>query len=69
MERKAGTSSNIKSIGYDPDTQTLEVEFVNGRVHSYANVPPHEHRDLMNASSIGSHFHRNIRNSYSGNRS
>jgi hypothetical protein len=32
--------SNLKSIGYDESTQTVEVEFRNRRVYQYFDVPP-----------------------------
>ena len=69
MTRHSVSSSNIASIGHDPDTKTLEVEFTgNGHVYRYAGVTPDEHRELMNAGSIGSHFHRNIRSNYTGSK-
>ncbi len=39
MRRKPVVSSNIASIGYDQATQTLEVEFQNGSIYQYYNVP------------------------------
>ena len=30
MERQYVSSSNIASIGYDPDNQVLEIEFLSG---------------------------------------
>ena len=39
MERKNVVSSNIKSIGYDESAMVLEVEFNNGAVYQYYNVP------------------------------
>lgn len=63
MVREPVKSSNLKSVGYDPTTQKLEVEFKSGGVFCYDNVSPQEHADLMSAGSIGSYFHQNIRNS------
>lgn len=56
-------SGHIKSIGYDPSTQTLRVEFKKGAVHDYADVPIEKHADLMSAESKGEHFNRHFRNS------
>lgn len=61
MTRQPVSSSNLKSVGYDPKTKTLEVEFVGGGVHTYHDVPPGHHADLMKAKSPGSHFHKHIR--------
>lgn len=35
MERQYVSSSNIASIGYDPDNQVLEIEFLSGAVYQY----------------------------------
>jgi hypothetical protein len=32
MERKRVNSSKIRSAGYDPKSQTLEIEFSDGRI-------------------------------------
>lgn len=64
MERIPVVSSNIASIGYDPDSRTLEVEFRNGTLYQYYDVPPAEYTGLMNAASHGSYLHRYIRDKY-----
>ena len=68
MTRHSVSSSNIASIGHEPESNTLEVEFKNGHVYRYAGVSAEVHRDLMNAGSIGSHFHKHIRSNYSGSK-
>lgn len=65
MERQSVTSSNIASIGYDANSQTLEVEFLNGDVYQYFDVPQHVHQELMNASSHGQYLAQNIKGIYS----
>jgi hypothetical protein len=65
MERTPVTSSNIRSIGYDPASSTLEIEFNSGAVYQYANVPQTEYDSLMSASSHGSYFSANIKGRYS----
>lgn len=65
MERQAVSSSNLASVGYDPNSETLEVEFVStGKVYEYYNVPQFEYDRLMEASSIGQYFNAQIRNAY-----
>jgi KTSC domain len=61
MIRKPVLSSNLRSVGYDEPTKTLEVEFHDGSVYRYENVHSHEHESLMNAHSIGKHFHLHIK--------
>ncbi len=60
MEREQVSSSNVKSIGYDINTSILEVEFKNGRVYQYFNVPINVYNALINASSIGKYLNSNI---------
>ncbi|MGY0633435.1 KTSC domain-containing protein [Luteimonas sp. A478] len=68
MERQSVSSSNIASVGYDPASETLEVEFVKtGKVYEYYNVPAFMHERLMEASSIGQFFNAEIRNAYAYN--
>lgn len=64
MDRINVKSSNIQSIGYDPESKLLEIEFRNGSIYQYNNVPLNEHKSLMSASSHGSYFNKNIRNYY-----
>jgi KTSC domain-containing protein len=64
MDRQPVTSSNLLSVGYDPDAETLEVEFRKTGVYQYYNVPQFMHERLMAADSIGTFFNANIKNSY-----
>ena len=66
MERKPVESSNIKSIGYNPDNQVLEVEFTSGTVYQYDDVPPELYADFESAPSVGRFFHQNIKSVYTG---
>ena len=64
MDRTPVTSSNIRSIGYNPETNVLEIEFKKGGVYQYDHVPPHVHSNLMGASSHGHHFWAHIKGVY-----
>ena len=65
MERTPVTSTDIRAIGYDTDSQTLEVEFNSGSVYAYAGVPQGEHDGFVGADSKGKYFNANIKNRYS----
>ena len=56
MDRKRINSSRIRSAGYDPKTQTLEIEFSEGRITCYRGVSPEIHRQFVNAPSPVSFF-------------
>jgi hypothetical protein len=64
IPRQTVASSNIKSIGYHPGQQTLSIEFQNGHVWHYSNVPANVHQELMGATSKGQYFAANIRRKY-----
>lgn len=55
-------SSLLTSVGYDPEAQELSVEFKNGKVYTYLDVPPHVHERLTKADSIGKAFATHVRN-------
>ena len=56
MERQYVSSSNIASIGYDPDNLILEIEFLSGAVYQYYDVPQNIYDGLMAADSHGKFF-------------
>ena len=64
MHRQSVSSSNLHSVGYDADAQTLEIEFNDGSIYQYYRVPGQIHRGLLSADSKGSYFQRNIRSKY-----
>jgi len=64
MDRTPVISSNLKSVGYDMNTKTLEIEFKNGSVYQYYEVPLDVYEGLMKAPSHGKFFHAHIRNVY-----
>ncbi len=62
MKRIPVESSNLASVGYDPTSKVLEIEFKTARIYEYYDVPQDEYDGLMVASSHGSYFYHNIRN-------
>lgn len=64
MERIPVSSSNIFSVGYDSQSETLEVEFHKTGVYQYFGVPLHVYEGLVAAPSIGSYFNSHIKGSY-----
>ncbi len=61
MQRVPVSSSQLTSIGYDPATLTLEVEFRKGGVYQYVGISAETHEQLMAAESIGTFFNTMIR--------
>lgn len=58
------SSSNIESVGYDPDSRVLEVEFRGGRLYRYFDVPEEEYDGLMSAESHGKYLAGRIKDRY-----
>lgn len=65
MERIPVSSSNVGSIGFEPSTSTLEVEFNNGRIYQYYGVPEHVYEEFIQAASKGTYLNHNIKGTYS----
>lgn len=57
-------SSSIASIGYDPATKVMEVEFTGGRVYRHADVPSAAYENLLGAKSVGSWYRTNVQGRY-----
>ena len=68
MERKRVNSSRIRSVGYEAKSQSLEIEFSDGRVSLFSGVSPEVHRQLMAAPSATSFFEDKIDESYPSKR-
>lgn len=56
MQRAQVESTMLRSVGYDPATRVLELEFRNGRIYRYGEVEEEIHRELMAAQSKGRYF-------------
>jgi hypothetical protein len=61
MERIQVESSNISSIGFDEDSNTLEIEFHNGAVYQYFDVPLNVYEGIRDADSKGKYFAQHIK--------
>lgn len=64
MNRTPVSSSSITSVGYNPKTAILEIEFTSGRVYQYFNVPGSTYQDFINSGSLGSAFNSQIKDYY-----
>ncbi len=64
IPRQHVESIAIAAIGYSKRRHILEIEFVNGAIYRYFDVPPAVHRDLMSAESKARFYDSNIRRHY-----
>ncbi|MGD0036483.1 MAG: KTSC domain-containing protein [Bacteroidota bacterium] len=64
MDRTPVDSTNITSIGYDEDSNTLEVEFHSGAIYQYFDVPLNVYQEMIQESSKGQYFVQHIKGYY-----
>lgn len=64
MHRINVESSNLKSMGYDQGSMLLEIEFNDGCIYHYYNLPLDVYQGLMSAPSHGKYFNQHIMGRY-----
>lgn len=64
MNFQSVTSSTIERVGYDPQSMTMAVEFKNGTVYEYYNVPETIFAELLVAGSPGQYLSQHVKRSY-----
>jgi len=64
IPRQAVESSAIAKVGYSKRRHMLEIEFVNGAVYRYLDVPATMYRDLVTAESKARFYDSNIKRHY-----
>jgi KTSC domain len=61
MNRIPVSSSNIASVGYDPATQLLEVEFLHGGIYQYSSVHSSIYDTLMAGDFRDTYFDQYVK--------
>ena len=64
IPRQAVQSTAIAKVGYSKRQHILEIEFVNGAIYRYLDVPPSVYHDLILADSKARFYDANIRRHY-----
>lgn len=64
MDRVPVSSEALTSVGYEPGSSQLEIEFSSGGVYRYYRVPATVHKELMAAESHGHYFAERIRDRF-----
>lgn len=64
IPRLTTQSTALASIGYSRRLHALEIEFRDGLVYRYLEVPPGIYRELLSASSKARFYNRKIRGKY-----
>jgi KTSC domain-containing protein len=64
IPRQPVESTAIAKIGYSKRRHILEIEFVNGAVYRYLDVPVTVYRDLMSSESKARFYDSNVKRHY-----
>ncbi len=59
------SSSHLELVGYNPFDKILRIQFRDGSIYDYQNVPEHVFWNLMNAASHGRYHAAHIKTKYS----
>jgi hypothetical protein len=57
-------SSHLQHYEYDNNTEVLTIQFQNGSIYTYANVPPTEFYNMAQSGGAGTYFWTKIRDRY-----
>lgn len=68
IRRRPVASSAIASVGYDPGSETLELEFRSGSVYDYHGVPREVYESFLAAPSKGRFVSERIRGQFPSSR-
>ena len=61
MKTTAVDSKTLRRVGYDAQRRLLQLEFHNGSIYKYFEVPATVHQQLMQAASKGTYSNQSIR--------
>jgi len=64
IPRERVQSHVIAEMGYSKRRHLLEIEFANGAIYRYVDVPPSVYRDLISAESKARYYDANIKRNY-----
>jgi hypothetical protein len=64
MDRTPVDSTIMTAVGYDAATETLEIEFLGGRIYQYDSVPASVADWFLRVPAKGSYFNRKIKDVY-----
>jgi len=64
VRRRPVNSKSVRSVGYDLSSRTLELQYVNGSVYQYLDVPQPTYAGLLAAASIGNYVNTKIKPYY-----
>jgi len=64
IRRETVDSTALSSVGYSKRLHALEIEFHDGLIYRYLEVPRSVYRELITAESKARFYNRNVRGKY-----
>jgi hypothetical protein len=64
VEMKPVQSSNVKSVGYDPEKKALHIHFRSGTTYVYKDVPESVYWELLESQSVGKYLDKNVKGGF-----
>ncbi|MEP6821865.1 MAG: KTSC domain-containing protein [Chthoniobacterales bacterium] len=64
ISREPVASSALVSVGYSKRLHALEIEFLDGSIYRYLDVPRSRHENLMAAESKAGYYNHYLRGKY-----
>ena len=64
ISREPVDSTALSSVGYSRRLRALEIEFHDGSIYRYIDVPPVLHESLLEAKSKARYYNRALRGKY-----
>ena len=64
MKRELVESDALVSVGYNRETQVLQIEFEGGRIYDYYDVPRQVHDWLLRVQNKGAYLNQIIKERY-----
>ena len=64
MEFVQVSSSQIREVAYDAESEKLQIRFTNGSLYEYSGVPKDVYDSLVGAESVGRYFGQAVKWAY-----
>ena len=64
MHMVSVSSNRLEAVGYDERLKLLQIQFFDGSMYEYYDVPKNIYIGLVTASSAGEYFHEYVKGVY-----
>lgn len=68
MQRELVDSSCVRAVGYDADSEVLEIEFHSRKVYVYYAMPKQIVEEFLSSNSLGGFYNEKIKGVFDSHR-